>query len=66
MPGLDRTGPAGKGSRTGRALGLCRKANQDSHQDEETTAAQFERGGMARRFGRGRGKGTGRGRRFSQ
>ncbi len=45
MPGLDKTGPRGQGSRTGRSLGYCPPG--------------YSRG--FRRFGRGLGLGQGRG-----
>lgn len=54
MPYGDRTGPEGRGPRTGRGLGYC--AGYDS--------PGYTRGvgrGMGRGFGRGRGRGFGRG-----
>lgn len=30
MPGFDRTGPEGKGARTGRKMGRCNPENQDN------------------------------------
>ena len=48
MPGLDKTGPEGKGSRTGRGMGKCNSENDSG----------------VRPFGRGAGRGrklTGRG-----
>jgi Family of unknown function (DUF5320) len=54
MPGLDRTGPEGKGSRTGRAMGKCNPKRDDSPTQEELQA----RGrGMGRGFGKGMGRG---------
>jgi len=36
MPGLDRTGPAGKGSKTGRGLGPCgNKTSTHKNKDEQ-------------------------------
>jgi len=52
MPGGDRTGPAGYGSRTGRGLGYC------SGYDSPGFTRGAPRGGG---FGRGRGQGFGRG-----
>ena len=55
MPRFDRTGPEGKGPRTGRGLGRCGSSETSEKQDKE------------RLFGRGRGlgrKGRGRGFRF--
>lgn len=48
MPGFDRTGPKGEGSKTGRGLGKCSP-------DKETN----ERG-LGRGLGRGQGRGLGR------
>ena len=48
MPNRDRTGPEGKGPRTGRQLGDC--------EDAQPVA------GIGRGLGRGRGRGQGRGR----
>lgn len=31
MPGFDRSGPTGQGSRTGRNMGKCRPANRDNN-----------------------------------
>lgn len=57
MPGFDRTGPYGQGSRTGRELGKCNPANQKSN--AETDEKEYPRG-AGYRFGRGRGRGAGR------
>lgn len=54
MPGLDRTGPEGKGSQTGRGLGKCNPNNQKT--DEQLDEKEFP-------AGRGRGAGNGLGRR---
>ena len=52
MPGGDRTGPSGKGPRTGRGLGPC-----------GTTEKQLEDNrGLGRGLGRGPGRGLGLGR----
>jgi uncharacterized protein DUF5320 len=53
MPGGDRTGPAGYGSRTGRGLGFC------SGYDSPGFTKGSPRGGGG--FGRGWGRGFGRG-----
>ena len=45
MPGLDRTGPEGQGSRTGRRLGKCNSGNQP-----ETSNFPGKRGRGLRRF----------------
>lgn len=61
MPGLDRTGPEGLGSQTGRKLGKCNPENKDTEWAEERGPWGRGRG----RGGRGRGPaGRGRGRRF--
>ena len=58
MPGLDRTGPEGKGSRTGRGLGDC---GENSEVNER--APKVPRRGRGRRPRDGRGRGFRRGRR---
>ena len=52
MPGLDRSGPEGKGAMTGRRTGLC-----TGNTNEELTGRGmgFGRGGGRRRMGRGMG-----------
>lgn len=56
MPGLNKTGPTGAGSRTGRGLGQCRAASG---------AQGFSWAGLFRGIGRGgTPMGGGRGRRF--
>lgn len=56
MPAGDRTGPEGKGTRTGRGLGSCGG-------DAPVAGQGFGRGGGAGRgLGRGAGRGAGRGR----
>ncbi len=64
MPGFDRTGPNGEGSRTGRGLGKCNpeRDNDPNLEDDDL------RGDCGRRFrfgqgwwkGRNRGAGLGR------
>lgn len=52
MPGMDGTGPEGKGSGTGRRLGKCSKAS------EETESPKLGRGlGRRHLFGGGSGQG---------
>ena len=41
MPGFDRTGPRGEGSKTGRGLGKCNSNKQNS--DEEILTDDFPR-----------------------
>ncbi len=50
MPQGDRTGPDGRGPRTGRGMGFCSGANQPG----------FMNSGFGREFGRGRGVRQGR------
>ncbi|MEX0982655.1 MAG: DUF5320 domain-containing protein [Bacteroidales bacterium] len=58
MPGFDRTGPNGEGSRTGRALGKCNpeRDNDPNLEDDDL------RGGRGRRFRLGQGWWKGRNR----
>ena len=65
MPGYDRTGPEGQGSKTGRGLGRC---NPNNKSEDQAANEEFPRGfGMrrGRKLGRGfrheRGHGLGRG-----
>lgn len=53
MPHLDHTGPDGKGPKTGRKLGLCRKTESDFN---ESGIAGKGRG-LRKHSGGGRGKG---------
>lgn len=69
MPGLDRTGPMGQGSQTGRKQGKCNSENQ-TIEEELPRGRGFGRG-LKNRFGfgndqnfepgQGRGRGLGRG-----
>ena len=52
MPGLDKTGPDGQGSKTGRGLGRCNPDfKEDSFGDSANNAGIY--------FGRGRGRNRG-------
>ena len=52
MPNLDRTGPEGKGNKTGRGLGRC------SQKDSATLLEKLGKGmGLRRKNGHGQGKG---------
>ncbi len=52
MPGLDKTGPEGRGPETGRRLGKCKNTPEDEKQKE------LGRGmGMRRKSGGGEGRG---------
>lgn len=74
MPGMNGTGPAGEGPRTGWGSGRCRppkKQQKEESQVEETGEEGVESapepapgfgGGQGRRRGRGQGQGRGRGR----
>ncbi|GET23075.1 DUF5320 domain-containing protein [Prolixibacter denitrificans] len=57
MPGLNGTGPLGKGPRTGRAIGKCEPGK------DEVSEAPFGRGLGRGGWGRGLGRGAGRRRR---
>ena len=59
MPGLDRTGPEGRGSRTGRGMGKCNPDSQSNGSDTTSNDVQDERG-FGRGFGRGRAQGKDR------
>jgi len=56
MPGLDRTGPEGRGSRTGRGLGKCNPDSQSNGTDNTSNDVPDERG-FRGGFGRGRAQG---------
>ena len=55
MPEMNHTGPEGKGPRTGRGLGRCKKPADASPESEEY---QLGKGmGLKRKSGGGKGKG---------
>ena len=60
MPFGDRTGPRGRGSRTGRGAGFCARYDMPGYMNR---GLGFNRG-RGRGFGRGRSGGFGRGRGF--
>jgi len=63
MPGLDSTGPEGKGPKTGRGLGNCGSKTKSSNSNKEE-ADNSTAGNMRRRQRMGRkGGGMGRGNR---
>jgi len=68
MPYGDKTGPEGRGPRTGRGLGYCSDRNAPGYTSTEPRMGQgrgFGRGaGFRRGAGFGRGRGIGFGRRF--
>ncbi|QSZ66515.1 hypothetical protein RJ40_02865 [Methanofollis aquaemaris] len=74
MPGMDGTGPLGRGSLTGGGRGRCRPVAPAPTVEtgEQTVSAQppqgayygLGRGGLPRGCGRGRGFGGGRGGRW--
>jgi len=67
MPGLDRTGPDGQGSGTGRKLGNCNPDNTGSRQqqlDDEYAFGPGKGRGMRNRRGYGAGRGRGFGNRL--
>lgn len=60
MPGLDRTGPNGRGSRTDRANGKCKSKNLNSNTDASTLGFSEEKGrghGICKGLRNGRGIG---------
>ena len=60
MPGLDRTGPEGQGSRTGRQRGKCNPDNE-LNPDAETRMGRGMGRGAGRAAGRAAKEGSGRG-----
>ncbi|MBR9689591.1 MAG: DUF5320 domain-containing protein [Candidatus Altiarchaeota archaeon] len=54
MPRGDKTGPDGKGPKTGRGLGMCAGSAEPGFKSSEQGR------GMGRGFGMGRGRGFGR------
>ncbi|MBN2598210.1 DUF5320 domain-containing protein [Labilibaculum sp.] len=54
MPGLDRSGPEGKGARTGRGMGRC-NSNKKMYSETEFKDETIERG-KGQGFGLGRGR----------
>lgn len=69
MPGLNQTGPMGKGPMTGRKMGRCTnfgagRKNQTTPEDQNSTnptPEEISGQGFGRGFGRGMGKGLGQG-----
>lgn len=62
MPGFDRTGPEGQGSRTGRQLGICSNREENESGQEPLMGRGLGRGmgrgvGMAAKRANGRGRG---------
>ena len=60
MPRFDRTGPEGKGSRTGRAMGKCNPNAVNPERNDEPLSGRGMGNGSAKGLGRGLGKGIGR------
>lgn len=60
MPRLDRTGPKGKGSRSGRGLGKC-NSQGEKHDAQNDSEEKVTGRGLGRGFGAKRGKGRGQG-----
>lgn len=63
MPGGDKSGPMGQGSRTGRGMGNCPPAEGTTPANEPTFGRGMGRGagrGLGRGMGRGMGRGAGR------
>ena len=68
MPGGDRTGPEGRGPKTGRGAGYCAGSDEPGFTDPDQRRGAgfgfgfgFGRGRGGGRGGRGRGMGRGRG-----
>jgi len=64
MPGFDRTGPQGQGSRTGRAMGKCNPDNKNGKNEvieQDFLPGRGLRLGLGRRSGRSSGRVSGRG-----
>ena len=70
MPNGDRTGPEGKGPKTGRGLGYCAGNKQAGRNSDAPRQGQGRglRNGSGRRLGNGLGRGQrkGFGRRFQE
>lgn len=65
MPGLNSTGPEGKGPRTGRGLGKCKPTDQENSENLNSDDRPQGLGrGNGPRGNRGRGTGRGLGRRL--
>lgn len=62
MPGLDKTGPLGQGSLTGKKMGRCIPGDE-THVEDIPRVRGLGRG-LANRFGWGPGGGRGRGRKL--
>ncbi len=64
MPGFNRTGPEGEGSRTGRQMGKCSNGENNDSGQEPFMGRGLGRGmgrGVGRAAGRAAKRGTGRG-----
>jgi hypothetical protein len=56
MPGLDKTGPEGKGSKTGRGLGNCNNKLFNPENENEQNPQRLGRN-FRRRLGKGKNSG---------
>lgn len=65
MPQGDRTGPEGKGPRTGRGLGRCSGSEEPGYKSDKPRQGLRDGKGSGRGFRNGQGKGLGR-RRFQE
>ena len=61
MPRGDRTGPEGRGPRTGRAMGHCAGYDSPGYMNDGGGRGMGRGGGFGRGMGRGGGRGMGRG-----
>ena len=64
MPGLDRKGPMGQGSQTGRGLGNCQPGNSENVEANNTKQPLGRFGGRGLGRGLAAGRGLSAGRRF--
>ena len=60
MPGGDKTGPEGKGPKTGRGLGFCNGNDKPGFESDEPTQGKGFNNGLRRGRGQGRGRGRNR------
>ena len=64
MAGGDRTGPQGKGPKTGRGLGLCSGNDKPGFESDEPRRGAGLNNGFRKGRGQGQGRGFGRRRRY--
>jgi len=59
MPGLNKTGPEGKGAGTGKGRGLCKSEKRFTRDQAEDPNQRLGRRGINQGVGRGQGRGRG-------